>query len=330
VLRETTESLELAVRRQTNPHSRDLFRIFQLVLATIWLVDGFLQLQPVMFQGGSNGFSSMLRSMATGNPGLVAQSIRWDAAFISHHPVITNALFAVIQIAIALGIVWRRTIRGALALSIVWCLLVWWFGEGLGGILSGGATPLTGGPGAVLFYALLALLLWPRTQREPLGASDFFNTTAAKSVWTISWIVLSVLCVVGNGRSSSSLATATKSLQAGQPGWLGHITAWSVTLLGHHGEVVAVCVAIFFLLLGFAIYLPAPIFRLFLVTGIVLSLIIWVAVEQFGGVLAGGATDPNSGPLLVLLLVCYWPLRDGQLFKSRGNEGVVEVVYGND
>jgi hypothetical protein len=29
--------------------------------------------------------------------------------------------------------------------------------------------------------------------------------------------------------------------------------------------------------------------------------------EAFGGILAGGATDPNSGPLLGLLALTFWP-----------------------
>ena len=35
---------------------------------------------------------------------------------------------------------------------------------------------------------------------------------------------------------------------------------------------------------------------------------IWVAVQNFGGILAGGATDPNSGLLVILLALTYWPL----------------------
>ena len=36
---------------------------------------------------------------------------------------------------------------------------------------------------------------------------------------------------------------------------------------------------------------------------------IWVFAEAFGGILAGGATDVNSGPLLALLALAYWPPR---------------------
>ena len=40
---------------------------------------------------------------------------------------------------------------------------------------------------------------------------------------------------------------------------------------------------------------------------IVTAAVIWLA-EGLGGMLTGGGTDPNSGPLLALLALCYWPL----------------------
>jgi hypothetical protein len=56
------------------------------------------------------------------------------------------------------------------------------------------------------------------------------------------------------------------------------------------------------------VYLPAPAARGALVLAIVVAAVIWVIGEAFGGILAGGATDPNSGPLLILLALAYWPL----------------------
>jgi hypothetical protein len=49
--------------------------------------------------------------------------------------------------------------------------------------------------------------------------------------------------------------------------------------------------------------------RASLLLAIVVTLVIWVVTEAFGGILAGGATDPNSGPPLVLLALAYWPAR---------------------
>ena len=111
---------------------RDLQRTFQLVLATVWLLDAVLQLQPFMFTRGSNGFSGMLNGLAAGNPGWVEHSITWNASNVYHNPVLSNSLFALVQFLIGFGIVWKRSLKPALALSIVWSLGVWWFGEGLG------------------------------------------------------------------------------------------------------------------------------------------------------------------------------------------------------
>jgi len=71
--------------------------------------------------------------------------------------VLINTIFATIQLLIGLGIAFRPTVRLALAVSIAWSIGVWWFGEGLGGVLSGTASPLNGAPGAVIIYALLAV-----------------------------------------------------------------------------------------------------------------------------------------------------------------------------
>ena len=48
--------------------------------------------------------------------------------------------------------------------------------------------------------------------------------------------------------------------------------------------------------------------REFLIAGIVLSLAYWVVGEGLGGLFQGGATDPNSGPLLVLLACSVYSL----------------------
>jgi len=44
----------------------------------------------------------------------------------------------------------------------------------------------------------------------------------------------------------------------------------------------------------------------------VVAAFIWVFGEAFGQILTGGATDPNSGPLLALLALAYWPSAPGE------------------
>ncbi|MGA2519575.1 MAG: hypothetical protein ABSG81_02005 [Acidimicrobiales bacterium] len=305
---------------------RDVQRTFQLVLATIWLTDAVLQIQPFMFTRGSDGFSGMLHGMASGNPGFVAQSITWNASIVYHQPVLTNAVFALIQFVIAFGIVSPRTVRPALALSIVWALGVWWFGEGAGGVFFGTATPFGGGPGGVLFYAVLAVLLWPhRGGDEPFVAARAVGVRVARLIWVVVWGLLAVLAVVGSGRQPQALRDLVTKSSIGQPGWLEHIDKDSSAFLLHHGTAAAILLAIVCLLAGASIYLSPQFMRLMIVVVAVVFAVIWVAVENLGGVLAGGATDPNSGPLIIFLALLYWPLRpspgltetgDGALFQG--------------
>ncbi len=286
---------------------RDLQRTFQLWLAAVWLLDAVLQIQPFMFTPGKSGFSGMIGATASGNPGWIANTITWNASIVDHHPVLTNSSFALVQFLIAFGIIWRRTTKGALVLSVVWAIGVWWFGEGLGGVFSGGATPLGGGPGAALFYAVLAIMLWPSKGPDtPFVAAKALRARTAKMVWVSVWAVLAVLCLVGSGRSPQYLQSLVKA--SGQPGWLAHLDRFSVSFLLHDGTAAAVVLAVLCCVAAMSVYLPAWFTQFAIVLVVVAFTLIWVAVQNFGGILASGATDPNSALLVVLLALVYWPL----------------------
>ena len=313
-------------RRSPAPQkgARDLQESLRLLLAAVWLMDAALQLQPFMFTRGPGGFSGMLHGMAPGNPSWISHTITWNASIVYHQPVLTNAIFASTQFLLALGIAWRRTCRPALAMSIAWALAVWWFGEGLGGLFSGAGTPLGGGPGAVLFYAVLAVLLWP-SQRpaSPFVAARTVGLTAARAVWTAVWLFLALLTVVGNGRSPQALHDIVARLSSGQPPWLLRIDRWSATVLLHDGSTVAVLFAAFCVLVAFSVYLRPTATRAVLVVAIAAFAFIWVAVQNFGGDLAGGATDPNSGLLVLLFIISYWPVAPERSSVAATNDGTV-------
>jgi hypothetical protein len=305
------EPLTAGTPAGTARRPRDLQRTFQLLLATVWLLDAVLQLQPFMFTRGSNGFSGMLSGLAGGNPHWVAHSITWNSSIVEHHAVLTNTFFALIQFAIAFGITSTRTVKPALALSIVWALGVWWFGEGAGQIFQGGATPFGGGPGGVLFYAVLAVLLWPGGDSDrPFVAARTVGVTAARWTWAAVWGVLAVLAVVGSGRSPQSLHDLVDGLNSGQPGWLAHLDGSTETFFLHHGTPAAVLLAVVCMVVAVGTFLPPRATQFTLVLAIAVFLVIWVAVQNFGGILAGSATDPNSGLLVILLALTYWPLTE--------------------
>src|SRR5215831_17167428 len=88
------EQVEEAPSPGSAASPRDLQQTFRLLLATVWLMDAALQLQPFMFTKGSSGFSGMLNGLAAGNPGWVSRTITWNASVVNHQPVLTDALFA--------------------------------------------------------------------------------------------------------------------------------------------------------------------------------------------------------------------------------------------
>jgi hypothetical protein len=288
---------------------RDLQSTFLLVLATLWLLDAVLQLQPFMFTPGTNGFSGMLRRAADGDPSWIAHTITWNASIVDHHPVLTNTLFALIQFVIGFGIVSTRARKPALALSVAWALAVWWFGEGLGGICFGGATPFGGGPGGALFYAVLAILLWPSERAdEPFVAARAVGVRAARLIWVVAWVVMALLSVVGSGRSPQALHDLIARVNSGQPGWLAHINRFSEALFLHDGTALAILLAVVCLTAAVGVFLPPRFTKATLFLVVAVFGLMWVVVQDVGGILAGGATDPNAAPLVILLALIYWPM----------------------
>jgi hypothetical protein len=283
-------------------------RALQLVLAGIWLLDALLQYQSFMF---TKAFGQMLAGTAAGNPSVIARPITWDATLVEHHLVLLNTVFATIQLLIGLGIAFRPTVRAALAVSVAWGLGVWWFGEGLGGVLNGAASPLNGAPGAVIIYALLAVLLWPadRDPSAPFVAGRAVGAHVAKALWLVLWLSLAYFALTPANRAPQALNGMIAGMESGQPGWLAAIDRGAASLVAHQGLAASVALAVALVAIAAGVYLPPRPARITLVLAIVVAAVIWVAGEDFGMILAGGATDPNSGPLLALLALAYWPAR---------------------
>jgi hypothetical protein len=282
--------------------------MLQLALAGIWMLDAILQSQPVFFT--PTFAHAMIAPLAHGNPSAVAHSISSVATAIGNHPSATNTPFTLIQLLLAVGIAWRPTVKIALASSIVWSLAVWWFGEGLGGILNGVASPLNGAPGAVLLYAVAAVLVWPSERSRgssPFVAAGLIGEKAARAVWVAIWGGLAYFALSGFNRSPNGLRDLVGAMAPGEPHWLASVDTNIASLLANRGLAASVVISALFVAVALGVMLPSSLTRAALLLGIVVAAIIWVVGENFGTILAGGATDPNSGPLLVLIAVCYWP-----------------------
>ncbi|HVT67298.1 MAG TPA: hypothetical protein VHF26_06090 [Trebonia sp.] len=286
-------------------------RVLQLALAAIWLLDAVLQYQSFMY---TKAFTQMIAGTAAGNPPVIARPITWDAALVEHHLVLINTIFATIQLVIGLGIAFRPTLRYALALSIAWSLAVWWFGEGLGGVLSGAASPLNGAPGAVIIYALLAVLLWPadREVPAPFTAARAVGAHVARGLWLVLWLSLAYFALTPANRAPQAVSGMISGMESGNPGWLAALDRGAASLVSGQGLAASVVLAAALVLIAAGVYLPAPAAQGTLVLAMVVALVIWVFGEAFGAIMTGGATDPNSGPLLVVLALSYWPLKPAE------------------
>ena len=111
--------------------------------------------------------------------------------------------------------------------------------------------------------------------------------------------------------------------RTGQPGWLLRIDRWSEAVLLHDGTAVAVLFALFCVLVAVCVYLHPTVTQVVLVVAMVAFAVIWVAVQDFGGDLAGGATDLGSGLLVLLFILAYWPLTPAQDAQVAAEPGLV-------
>lgn len=291
----------------TTSPGTDARRVLQLILAATWLLDGLLQYQSSLY---SPMFGEMIGDSATGNPGVIASPISWNAVLVEHHLVLLNTVFATIQLLLGLGIAYRPTVRVALAASIAWSLGVWWFGEGLGGVLSGGASPVNGGPGAVILYALLAVLLWPADRpgvTAPFVAARAVGAPVARLLWLTLWGSLAYFALTPANRAPQALHDMIVGMTGGEPGWVTGLENHAAALLDHQGLAASIVLAVALIVIAAGAFLPPPLARGALILALVVAAFIWVFGQAFGQILTGGATDPNSAPLLALLALAYWP-----------------------
>jgi hypothetical protein len=255
-------------------------RVLQLALAGFWAIDALLQLQPANFSGQL--VLSTILGNAENQPQPIFGSLVSAAHLLAPVHVELNIAIIVIQLALACGLLCRRTVKPALALSVAWALGVWWLGEGFGGIFAGKATLLVGAPGPALLYALLALIAWPAARRTTgsIAAAGALGERAALRAWALLWAGGAILRVV--------------------PFWVPPVYALAGDLqlgLDQEPHIEA----------SIGIGVLTRYRRASLAAGVVLSTVYWTFGQQFAGLMTGSATDIAAGPPFVLLAVSLWP-----------------------
>ena len=263
------------------------------------------------------GFANQILMPASrGSPSGVTGPALAFTRLVLHAPAAWNTAFAVTQLLLGLGLLRRPSVRAALAASIAWALAVWWFGEGLGGVLSGSASPLTGAPGAVILYALLAVAAWPVPARNaaaarrpggPVAAGSPLGLAGARAAWLVLWGSFAYFILQPACRAPGGLQDTFAGLASGEPGWVAAMDRVVASAAGPHGLAFSIGLAVIFVAAGFGVFWPVTA-RAALILSAVAGVAIWVLGENFGALLTGQGTDPGSGLLLVLLAAAFWPL----------------------
>lgn len=285
------------VARRTLTRGRRYFasdsqRTFQTVLGVIWLLDGALQFQPFMY---GKGFIHVLAGLESGQPHWLAASIGWGAHVYASPTFLFNTLAALIQVLIGLGLLCRRTVKPAIAVSVAWAVAVWWTGEGFGMLFAGSANPLTGAPGAVVLYAIIAVIVWPNNARP----GGLLGIRGARAAWAALWLVMAWAWLLPANSGANATANAIRSAPGG--GWLHSLQSSVASGATGLGAAIAIVLAVVSAAIGVAVandWRSRPVVAL----AIALNIAYWVIGQGFGGVFyTNSATDLNSGPLFVLL-----------------------------
>lgn len=340
-------------RWASDRHSTGLRRGLQISLGIVWLIDAALQFQPFMFSRGF--FTQVIAPAQAGNPAVLAGPALLAGRLVAATQPVSDTIFATVQLALGLTLLWRPTVKAGLAGSVAWGLLVWWLGEGLGGVLAG-ARLLVGAPGAAVLYALLAALIWPAgraaqrswesapgwpglpaTAGEPataepgsiaagsvpagsVAAEGLLRRRGALLAWFVLWASSVYLVLEPANRAPRSLQAAIAAQASGEPGFLASIDHQAAAIAGTQGLAAAVVISLIAAFVGCAVFF-SRLTRPGLILAVLFALAIWIVGENFGGILTGRGTDPNSGPLLVLLAIAYWPAsKPAARQASRGRD----------
>jgi hypothetical protein len=140
-----------------------LWKAASIVFGLLWLFDAVLKWVPAFLLH----FTSQITSVIPGQPHWVAAWLTFVAAVVHAIGPIPVAIFvALVETAIALGLLSGKWPRPVIAFGIAYSLLVWLTAEAFGGPYSAAGTGVRGNVlGNVLIYLIPFLFLWVGSRR---------------------------------------------------------------------------------------------------------------------------------------------------------------------
>lgn len=282
--------------------------LLRQIIGGLWLLDGLLQLQPGMFT--MNMVNGIMVPAIDGQPAPIAASLHWIVTFTSANLIAINLCIAIVQIVLGVLLLSGRFVKPAIIASIIWALIVWYAGEGMSLLLTGQGSILTGAPGAVILYPIIALAFYPRKtasgEQKPL-----LSRLWLRRIFAFFWIFAALLQLQPYWWQDGQISQASGSMLS--PGTLSSVIVdpslqWFAQVTVHDEILLNIVLIIVFLALGLGIFSSKEEYlRPWLIASIVVLLFVWWFGEALGMILTGMGTDPNTGPLLILMALASWP-----------------------
>ena len=303
------KSLEATGQPMQEKHSMLLSdtRLRQIIGA-IWLIDGLLQLQPQMFT--MNMVNGVMAPTVNGQPPFIAATLHWFINITTQYLIPINWGIALIQVIIGVWLLSGRAIKRAIIVSAIWAVIVWYAGEGLSMLLTGQGSILTGAPGAVLLYPIIALTFYP-VMKSDGTQGDLLSRRGLRYVLAGFWVFAALLQLQPYWWQSGQISQQVSAMYS--PGTLGGFLLdpslhWLSGVTGSIQVPLNIVLIVIFLALGIGLFLSKDRrIHPWLVASIIASLAIWWFDEALGMILTGMATDFNSGLLLIVMALACWP-----------------------
>lgn len=151
---------------------------------------------------------------------------------------------------------------------------------------------------------------------DSIAAGSRIGLRGAYLIWAVLWVSSAYLILQALNRAAGALHDTVAGLADGEPGWIAAMDRGVSGTIGPGGTAISIALAVVFLIIAAGVLVPATI-RPVLTLAVLTALAMWVAGQNFGGILTGLGTDPNTGLLLVLLAAAFWPLRQSSQIQHK-------------
>lgn len=292
--------LSLAINKivSKNSDGTQLPCTLNLILGGQWILDGILQFQPQMPYGF---LTFVIEPAITSIPNVQIENflyLGYNAWAI--HPIQFDAMSGALQIFIGFSFLTYRSKRGLRlisAISIVWAIIIWVFGEGFGGIPESGVSLLTGFPGSALLYIILAVPFLNHGLEKRENFLSFYRTSIVIILLISVILQLLPLNIYWNNGIFSQIIY-DNTFNQGESPLIYSIMEAVWPLLIYHTEYLNLLFTLIILSVSLILiskYIYGEII------GMTIIFLFWLMFQNMG-IYDNPATDFNSGILMIFII----------------------------